>query len=243
MTQGFTEVSMIRDLSDILSPPAPEDYTLRWYRPGDEAIWLGIHRRVGIYDPVSPDLFRREFGDSESLLSDRQCYLIGADGAPVGTITGWTAGPERAADEGRVHWLAVVPEHQRRGLGKHLTLTACARLRELGADTAYLTTGSENLPAIRLYLGLGFRAETGSEEEARVWKAVARRLDGRSRSLLEAMLGDWMVDLDRCLRRCCRAVALRGIGSLRIVLPGSSPGGSARIIPSTYSSASARIEV
>ena len=167
MTGRYIEVIMSRHLDGELPPPKlPRGYHLRWYQAGDEEAWLAIHRRVGIYDPVSPDLFTREFGEHLEALAERQCFIEDARGNPVGTATAWLAGTEHKTWEGRVHWVAVVPEHQRRGLGKYLTLAVCERLRELGARTAYLTTGADNLPAIRLYLGLGFRPEGQSGQDA-----------------------------------------------------------------------------
>ena len=156
MPPAFVEVYMQRDLTDGLpSPILPDKYSLRWYRAGDEAIWHAIHAATGVYDPIAPDLFIREFGDDTEMLASRQCYLLDAGGAAVGTATAWIAAPGRPSTDGRVHWVAVVPRVQRRGLGTYLTLVVCRRLLELGAERAYLTTGSANIAAVQLYLRLG----------------------------------------------------------------------------------------
>ena len=42
------------------------------------------------------------------------------------------------------------------GTGRALVVATLGRLRELGYASAYLTTGSDNRPAIGLYPSLGF---------------------------------------------------------------------------------------
>jgi RimJ/RimL family protein N-acetyltransferase len=57
-------------------------------------------------------------------------------------------------------------------------------MRELGALRVYLTTGAENVPAVQLYLGMGFRPEMTSSEEHAVWRGLAERVEPRFRVLL-----------------------------------------------------------
>lgn len=188
VTDATVEVVMVRDLAQVgTSPPVPEGYSLRWYRPGDEDLWFTIQKSTGIYDPISPDLFTREFGDDTRMLSSRQCYLDDSNGRSVGTATAWVAGSGRSQTEGRLHWVAVIPEMQRRGLGTYLTRVVCGRLRELGADRAYLTTGSRNLAAVQLYLGLGFQPQARSEQEVRAWRDLAQKVERRFRQLLDGI--------------------------------------------------------
>ena len=73
---------------------------------------------------------------------------------------------------GRVHWMAIRPEFQGRGLGRALLTVICRRLRELGHERAYLHTSAARLAAIRLYLGFGFEPVLRNAEEETVWKAV-----------------------------------------------------------------------
>jgi ribosomal protein S18 acetylase RimI-like enzyme len=184
----MVEICMTRHLNEESHPTSlPNGYSLRWYRDGDRDAWQRIQLSTGLYDPVAPDLFEREFGDAPELLARRQCFVDDASGVAVGTATAWIAAPGRARGEGRVHWVAVSPAHQRRGLGRYLTEAACTRMRELGADTAYLTTGSENTPAVQLYLGLGFSPEVRSSEERDAWQALARGLEPRFRAQLEGL--------------------------------------------------------
>jgi ribosomal protein S18 acetylase RimI-like enzyme len=184
----MVEICMTRRLGEApRSLPPPEGYSLRWYRDGDRDAWQRIQSSTGLYDPVAPDLFEREFGDAPQLLPQRQCFVEDASGVAVGTATAWIADPGEAPGQGRIHWVAVSPAHQRRGLGGYLTETACTRLRALGADTAYLTTGSGNVAAVQLYLGLGFRPEVRSPKERGAWRSLAASVDARFRAQLEGL--------------------------------------------------------
>jgi ribosomal protein S18 acetylase RimI-like enzyme len=71
-----------------------------------------------------------------------------------------------------VHWVAVVPGAQRRGLGSALVWQTCRRLAQLGHAGAFLTTGADNLPAINLYLRLGFTPHPRSDQERAAWRDI-----------------------------------------------------------------------
>ncbi len=49
------------------------------------------------------------------------------------------------------------PDFQRKGLGKAVMLEALDRLQRMGMRQAIVTTGENNLPAVRLYEAVGFR--------------------------------------------------------------------------------------
>lgn len=66
----------------------------------------------------------------------------------------WAAGGSR---DGRIDWIATAPDLRQRGLGTVLLLTALARLRDAGAETARLFTESTNAPALRLYVAHRFQ--------------------------------------------------------------------------------------
>lgn len=184
----MVELCMTRRLGEQhASVSLPDAYSVRWYRPGDRETWQRIQASTGIYDPIAPDLFDREFGEAAELLPQRQCFVEDPTGLAVGTATGWIPAAGRDSREGRLHWVAVSPGHQRRGLGRYLTETACARLRELGTASAYLTTGSQNVAAVQLYLGLGFRPQPRSAEELSAWQSVADSLEPRFKAWLEGL--------------------------------------------------------
>jgi ribosomal protein S18 acetylase RimI-like enzyme len=151
------EIRMVRpDLRDLPQVPVPAPYRLRRYRPGDIDTWVRVQQAAEKYHAdVSRALFLREFGEDHALLAERQLFAEDEAGEPVGTATAWFDPADRSW--GRIHWVAVVPAAQGRGLGKALVSALCQRFVELHHTRAYLTTETVRVPAIRMYRGFGFR--------------------------------------------------------------------------------------
>jgi GNAT superfamily N-acetyltransferase len=174
---GIIPVCMARpNLLDIPEFAAPAGWSLRGYRPGDAAHWQRIHLVAEREHEITPALFREQFGQDEELLASRQCYLQDPQGQAIGTATAWFDDHFQGGRWGRVHWVAIVPEYQGRGLAKPLMTAVCQRLRELGHDRAFLRTTASRVSAINLYLRFGFGPLPRDVEEARVWQTLAARL-------------------------------------------------------------------
>ena len=58
-----------------------------------------------------------------------------------------------------VHWVAILPGFMGQGLGRPLVAAVLHRLHELGHYRVFLDTDSGRVPAIRLYMKLGFRPD------------------------------------------------------------------------------------
>lgn len=173
MSQAATHkrVIMIREhLRDIPRVELAGGFTLRLYQPGDESQWLRIHLAADRLQPVTPDLFKIQFGSNPQLLAYRQFYLQAPDGVVIGTATAWFNDDFEGRRFGRIHWVAILPEYQGRGLSRPLLSATCHRLRELGHDCAYLTTSTARVPAINLYRRFGFVPLIKTPEEAEVWE-------------------------------------------------------------------------
>jgi ribosomal protein S18 acetylase RimI-like enzyme len=159
---------MSRELGAIDARPLPEGMRLAGYGPGDESHWLAIHEDTGMYGSIGPELFEREFGDRHLVLPDRQWFVIDDD-SPIATATAWFPQVDQPATSGRLHWVAVRPEYQRRGIASALTEQVLQRMVGLGYTTAYLTTGKDNFAAIALYRSLGFEPLIRSDGERAAW--------------------------------------------------------------------------
>ena len=170
------ELELEASIEAIASPSMPAGFSLRSYQPSDDHLWLAIHSATGVYDPVAPDLFETEFGGQRDARAGRQIYVTEPGGCAVGTATGWFPGPARDSRVGRVHWVAVIPEYQRRGRAGWLTGEVVRRLGQLGYARAYLSTSALNRPAICLYLSLGFRPCVRSTQESDVWAKIRAEL-------------------------------------------------------------------
>jgi GNAT superfamily N-acetyltransferase len=171
------KVKMLRpDLEGIPQAALPSGYSMRLYEPGDKKLWLKIQTRTERFNQITPRWFRQEFGADDSPLRERQFFLFGPGGDPLGTGTAWRDQELGGELLGRVHWLAVLPGFQGRGLGKVLLSAVCAQLRTLGHKSAYLATSTARLPALGLYLRYGFVPLTQTDQEKQIWSEVLSRL-------------------------------------------------------------------
>lgn len=170
--QENLNIRMIREnLDDIPDYGLPAGYSIRWYQPGYEESWRSIHSVADLYTKVTPDLFEEEFGNDAQILAERQCYLIDSKDVLIGTASAWF-GNHGGQSLGRIHWLAIRPEEQGKGLAKPLLTTACNRLKNLEHSKAYLTTQTVRIAAINLYLAFGFVPAIDSERDRDIWQRL-----------------------------------------------------------------------
>ena len=88
--KAHTPLRMIREnLENILDFEIPAGYTIRWYRPGDEAHWLRIHLLADHENQFKADTFAQQFGSDARILAQRQCYLLDPAQSVIGTATAW----------------------------------------------------------------------------------------------------------------------------------------------------------
>jgi GNAT superfamily N-acetyltransferase len=171
----LTLIKMARsDLEYIPEHELPAGYSIRWYEPGDEEHWLRIQSLADDDHEIHLGVFRKYFGSDEKVLRQRQCYLLAPDRMPVGSATAWFDDNFEGCHWGKLHWVAIVPEFQGRGLAKPLMTAVCRRLRELGHERVYLTTATTRIPAIRLYRQFGFTPLIRDKAEAALWRGIER---------------------------------------------------------------------
>ena len=166
-------IKMVRpDLEGIPQFELPGPYSLRLYEVGDKANWVAIHELSDDLQIVTPATFDKSFDGDEAGLKQRQYYLCDGSGAAVGTATAWYDDPAI----GRVHWVAIVPGHQGRGLSKPLLSAVCNRLRQLGHTHAVLGSNTARVAAIGLYLKFGFRPVISSDDDRAAWVLMRETL-------------------------------------------------------------------
>ena len=170
-------VTMIKDnLHNILSFKLPDNVSVKWYQPGDEQLWLDIHLKADKYNHITPSLFDKTFGFFPEELGHRQCFLLDENEKAVGTATAWFNNNYNGMPYGRLHWVAIIPEKQRQGLGKPLMTIICNQLKKLGHEKAYLTTLPLRITAINLYRKFGFIPEIQCSQDSRLWQTIGSRL-------------------------------------------------------------------
>lgn len=161
-------------LDELPAIELPAEYSWRFYDSGDEAAWARIERSAGEFTSPEAALvgFRRSF-PSDDGLKERMIFLTD-HGVPFATATAWH-GDGEGAGEGRLHWVGMDAEHQRHGLSWPLVSMTLRRMRDLGHESAYLTTQTASWPAIKVYHRFGFRPQLWDEAEREGWKIVSER--------------------------------------------------------------------
>jgi len=184
-----TNVVMERaTLADIPLYGLPQGFTLRWYETGAEVAWLQIQSAADQHNNITSDLFLKTFGSEQTAHEQRICFLTTATGAPIGTAAAWWSEEGVEGRRGRIHWVAILPAFQGRGLAKPLLTAVCLRLRELGHTSAYLTTSAARIPALNLYGKFGFTPVIRDEMDRAVWQEIELYL--RSGRLGPNVVGD-----------------------------------------------------
>ncbi len=162
----------VDNLNTIPSAPLPTGYQFRMYKMDDIDVWVNIYKSADIYNTITPELFRREFGFDENIIGKRMIFLIDTtSGEAVGTSTAWSD-PGGNPKEGRVHWVAILPGYQGKGLAKPLLAETLRILRDNGCVKAFLMTSTGRIPAITLYLKFGFLPVIQSEEQHKGWSSI-----------------------------------------------------------------------
>jgi len=152
---------MRRSLRDPLATPRlPAGTTLRTFRRGqDEPEWLSLNGHAFAKHPEQGAWTRHdlELREQEPWFDPAGFFI--AERAGVMTGFHWTKVPGSGDAEpgtGEVYVVGVDPGERGTGLGRALTLAGLHYLRERGLTEATLYADEDNVPAIRMYEGLGF---------------------------------------------------------------------------------------
>lgn len=124
-------------------------------------VWLGAYIRRGVnafFADYALSAFTAE--RFQTLIEDPGEHFIvsenveGIDGYI--RISSDTPAPAPGCSATEIATLYVQPRHQGKGIGKALLDAALQRAREAGEESVWLTTNSENAPAIGFYLSQEF---------------------------------------------------------------------------------------
>ncbi len=157
----YKKIIMKLDSSDNIPRPAvlPENFYFRMYQDGDAAHWARIETSVGEFKKEEDALkyFSEEFLPHAAELKRRCVFICSPEGLPIATGTAWFF-CNNSRIFSQLHWIAVSPEYQKKGLGKAAVQKVLAVFREISPDEdVLLRTQTWSHEAVRLYHRLGFR--------------------------------------------------------------------------------------
>jgi GNAT superfamily N-acetyltransferase len=173
-------ITMVRDSLDGLPDyPLPEGYSIRTFKRGDGPLWAEIGASAGNFDSLDAAVEQFDKGLAEPVedMGSRCFFLVhNESNRAVGTAMAWYD-PAFVEGEnyGRVHWVAIVPEFQGKGLAKPLMSVVLKRLAE-SHTKAVLGTQTFRKAAVSLYLDLGFVPYFKRETCPQAWADLAVEL-------------------------------------------------------------------
>lgn len=159
----YFDVTMVRPkhAADIPVPTLPNGYTYAMYAPGNEQDWSRIETAVREFDATeqATAYFQKEFAPFAQELPRRMVFIENEAHIPVADATAWWKDDPALGRVALLHWVAVIPSEQGRGLGRAVTSMALSRFAQVGPHTdIWLSTQTWSHVAIGLYLSLGFQA-------------------------------------------------------------------------------------
>ncbi len=172
---GTTVIMSRPHMRGIPQMPMPAGYGIRPMTVDDIGLWTDIWRDAEPYLTIKDGLFREEFGDDPGAVP-RRCFIVtDSRGLGVGTISAWYNRDFHGRDAGRIHWVAVRPRFQGKGVGKAMMTHAMNCLAEWH-DNCYLVTTTERTGAIALYLGFGFEPDMRTANARSTWAGLNSKL-------------------------------------------------------------------
>ncbi|MFL2134437.1 GNAT family N-acetyltransferase [Desemzia sp. FAM 23990] len=156
----YAEIWMSRERElPVKEQALPEGFQFTFYQEGDEREWAAIETAVAEFEDETQalDYFERSFAPYTEELKQRMLFITDPSGEKVGTASAWWKKAPNGDRYPLVHWVAVKPGYQGKGLAKAMMTRTLKTLQTL-EDTSpiYLHTQTWSHAAIRLYQKLGF---------------------------------------------------------------------------------------
>lgn len=149
--------------------PIPAGYTLRAYRQGDAAAYIRLMQSAG-FSSWDEAKAQRVF---DTMYPGGVYYVVHhASGALVATAAAQNRPHEAHPAGGEMGWVATDPDHRGQGLSYIVVSLATRRLLAVGHQDVYLRTDDGRLPAICVYLKMGFTPFLYLPGMAERWQAV-----------------------------------------------------------------------
>lgn len=164
----YYEVLMLRKNSEFYRKyKLPVGYTIKPYESGMENHWAEVETSVGEFDKVidAKNYFEKEFISKDKDLSKYCFFVENPNGKIVATASIWYGKHFDDRIKYRLHWVAVNPHYQGKGIAKALISYILKDDKLKGEKYIYLTTQSWSYKAINLYLKFGFKPYSGDKPE------------------------------------------------------------------------------
>ena len=175
-SEGIPQLQMIWPAQKLSQPPEvvlPVGYRLRTFQPGDETRFFEVMRLAGWPDwdekRLKPWLYR---------MLPRGWFMVVVEETDhiVATAMATHDPTWLRPFSGEVGWVAGDPAHKGRGLGSAVVAGVTARFIEIGYPSIHLFTEHYRLPALSIYLRLGYLPFLYRAEMVDLWQGACAAL-------------------------------------------------------------------
>jgi mycothiol synthase len=155
--------------------PLIPGYLVRSYEEGDQDGWVDLLNANGQLGQWDRERIQREIDGALVREGQKFAFWEGTIVAAAGVYSRLRNGREAW----EIGWVAVHPEHRRRNLGRQVTAAAVAAALRLLERPIFLLTDDGRIPALKVYLELGFVPEFGDPSYAGRWRRIFAELGGK----------------------------------------------------------------
>lgn len=168
----YIQLEMVRGPEPLpVTLDVPAGYVLRPIEERDRGSYWRLFREVFNTESKLNDLWTNSLPDGFLVIEHQSSGEVVASASAADYVR------ERHAETGSLQWVMADPAHAGKGLGTIVVAAVTERLAEAGYKSVYLSTDDWRLPAISVYLKLGWKPflfTTGMEER---WRAVFQGLN------------------------------------------------------------------
>jgi len=173
------QLHMLRALNRLPEVPSPPDgYAVRALHGDDCERWMSLMNANGELGAWTAERAERSFARGRIALE--ASVLVLWEERVVATAQLTLHADDDYAPMPELGWVAVDPAHRGRGLGGLVCAEVLARARAFVYRTIFLRTDDHRLPAIAIYLRLGFAPwHRDDPSAAHRWHAILRQIEAR----------------------------------------------------------------
>ncbi len=161
-------------LSELPGLCSPGGFCVRAFQEGDAVWWDRILSEAFGWVSAEGGGFEMRMRSDPSFRPERVWFVCRGD-EPVGSASAWP-GLEYGQEAGVLHYVGVIKRELGHGLGSLVSLAALHQMVREQRTHALLRTDDCRLPAIRLYLKLGFAPFLIHENQRQRWYDIFQEM-------------------------------------------------------------------
>ncbi len=171
---GSPDIILVWPKGQALSvPQSVSGYSVQVLTPELDEWWIEIHRKAV---PSFPASSLSTWLERYRSLALEDGIIVATDNAtkqPVATAGSIDSDKDGMFPKGgQLAWVATVPEYQKHGLATWLSALVTQRLIDEGFENIFLCTGDDLIPAISVYLKLGYLPCLYASDQADRWSKI-----------------------------------------------------------------------